>query len=72
MLVQNHGDKPLFTSQRELRFRLLPRLIQSDGRVLIKCISEIEGAYWETNEVHLNVDQPQRASIMEGRSSSGG
>lgn len=71
LLVKNLNDFPLYTSERELTFRLMPRMIGSDGRVLVKCAAEIPGAYWESNEVQLVVDQPQRASIMEGRSSSG-
>ncbi|KAF2350626.1 Immunoglobulin-like domain [Trinorchestia longiramus] len=63
--------QPLYTSTRQLRFRLLPRLMGNDGRVLVKCTAEISGVYWETHEVELPIDQPQRASIMEGRSSAG-
>ncbi|XP_018006402.1 uncharacterized protein LOC108664337 [Hyalella azteca] len=62
---------PLYTSTRQLQFRLLPRLLNNDGRLLVKCTAEIAGIYWETNEVELPIDQPQRASIMEGRSSAG-
>ena len=71
MVVETHSGPVLYTSKREVRFRLMPRLIGRDGRVVVKCAAEIPGAYWETTEVQFLVDQPQRASIMEGRSSSG-
>lgn len=69
MIVQNEDDFAVYISRRELRFRILPRFIASNGRVFVKCVAEIEGAYWEKNEVQLVLDPPLTASIMEGRSS---